>query len=555
MLGWIKSDGTGVTIDVADNDNSPTNEIELPSGGSSGQVLSTNGSGTYSWVAQTTDTMQPITISDGTGVTIDVADNDNSSTNEIELPSGGSNGQVLSTNGSGTYSWVNAGVDTDDQNLSLGTITGTMVPVNISDGTGVTINVADNDNSSTNEIQNLSSSVSGTNRTLNISGGGTGTTINVADNDNSSTNEIQNLSSAVSGTNRTINISGGGSGTTINVADNDNSSTNEIELPNGGNNGDILSTNGSGTYTWIAPPSGGGGCSAYGDGTAGNVTISSNTNWSNNPPSNGNYMFNNLTINSGRTLTVPSGTVIYCSGTFTNNGTINVNFGVPRARWGGNPDGGFGATNGLTFGQRIAFEKESFRSMHRFGAKGGANGATGGFTGPDLYGGAGGGTIVILASGGIVNSGTISATGEDGALSSGTQDRPGTGGGGGGLILLASDGNISNTGSINAKGGDGSDAGSSSNSLGGAGGGGGLIHLLCPNANAVGGTLNVNGGAIGSNNGSVDPNSFDSSGPGGAGAGDGGQGGRAFGSIVLAEPGAVGALLRSQIANPCNILD
>jgi len=110
-----------VTIDVADNDNSSTNEIELPIGGSSGQVLSTNGSGTYTWVNQPTDTdtddqnlglgtktgtMQPITISDGTGVTIDVADNDNSPTNEIELPSGGTDGQVLKTNGSGTYAWV-----------------------------------------------------------------------------------------------------------------------------------------------------------------------------------------------------------------------------------------------------------------------------------------------------------------------------------------------------------------------------------------------------------------------------------------------------------------
>jgi hypothetical protein len=58
----------------------------------------------------------------------------------------------------------------------------------------------------------------------------------VADNDNSSTNELQNLSSTSSGTNRTINISSG-TGTTIDVADNDNDQTNEgfigLRLVNG----------------------------------------------------------------------------------------------------------------------------------------------------------------------------------------------------------------------------------------------------------------------------------------------------------------------------------
>lgn len=87
---------------------------------------------------------------------------------------------------------------------------------------------ADADADATNEIQDLSSSVSGTNRTINISGG-TGTTISVADNDNDASNEIQDLSSSIAGTNRTINISGG-VGTTISVADNDNDSNNEIQV-------------------------------------------------------------------------------------------------------------------------------------------------------------------------------------------------------------------------------------------------------------------------------------------------------------------------------------
>jgi hypothetical protein len=119
-----------------------------------------------------------------------------------------------------------SGINTDAQNLSS-TIAGTQRTINISGGTGTTIDVADNDNSITNEIQNLTSAIAGTQRTINISSG-TGTTIDVADNDNSITNEIQNLTNTIVGTQRTINISGG-TGTTIDVADNDNSVTNEIQ--------------------------------------------------------------------------------------------------------------------------------------------------------------------------------------------------------------------------------------------------------------------------------------------------------------------------------------
>lgn len=144
----------------------------------------------------TSGTQRNLDITGGAGVVIDVADNDNSTTNEI-------------------------------QNLSSST-SGTNRTINISGGgTSTTINVADNDNSSSNEIQSLSSSATGTNRTVNISGS-TGTTFSIADNDNSATNELQDLSSSSSGTDRTITISGG-SGTTINVDDNDNNVTNEIQ--------------------------------------------------------------------------------------------------------------------------------------------------------------------------------------------------------------------------------------------------------------------------------------------------------------------------------------
>jgi len=117
--------------------------------------------------------------------------------------------------------------------------------------------VNDADNDPTNEIQNLTSTANGTNRTIEISGG-VATTIDIADNDSDSTNELQtlsmngnllelsnggtidlasflddtdtdnqNLSSTANGSDRTINISGG-TGTIISVADNDDDSSNEL---------------------------------------------------------------------------------------------------------------------------------------------------------------------------------------------------------------------------------------------------------------------------------------------------------------------------------------
>ncbi len=253
------SGGTGTTIDVADNDNDGTNEIQDLSLSGNNLTITNNGSATtidLSGYLDNTDaqnlsnttsgTNRTINISGGTGTTIDVADIDNDTLNEL-------------------------------QNLSS-TTSGTNRTINISSGTGTTIDVADNDNDGTNEIQdlslsgnnltitnngsattidlsgyldntdaqNLSNTTSGTNRTINISGG-TGTTIDVADNDNDANNEIQNLGSSASGTNRTITVSGGGSSTTIDVADNDNDGTNEIQDLSLSGNDLTITNNGSAT--------------------------------------------------------------------------------------------------------------------------------------------------------------------------------------------------------------------------------------------------------------------------------------------------------------------
>ena len=39
--------------EAADGDRDDTNEIELPGGGNTGDVLSTDGGGNYSWIANT----------------------------------------------------------------------------------------------------------------------------------------------------------------------------------------------------------------------------------------------------------------------------------------------------------------------------------------------------------------------------------------------------------------------------------------------------------------------------------------------------------------------
>ena len=76
-----------LTID-GDNAGAGTPYTLPAQDGTANQVMSTNGSGAVSWVTAP-------------------ADGDGDSTNEIELPVGGSNGQVLQTDGSGGYSWTN----------------------------------------------------------------------------------------------------------------------------------------------------------------------------------------------------------------------------------------------------------------------------------------------------------------------------------------------------------------------------------------------------------------------------------------------------------------
>ena len=278
------SNGTNVTFDVADNDNNSTNEIQTLSKTGATIALTSGGSislnddsntneiqnltytpGTNSLVisggntqiithtlgqvlTQSTDALTskitnlgaPTLASDAATKqyvdNLDAADLDKSITNEIQnlTYTPGTNSLAISGGNTQTITHTLGQVLTQSNDALTSKITNLGAPTLASDATTKqyvdNLDAADLDKSISNEIQNLGNTISGTQRTITISGG-TGTTIDVADNDNNSTNEIQNLGNTVSGTQRTITISGG-TGTTIDVADNDNSATNELQTLN-----------------------------------------------------------------------------------------------------------------------------------------------------------------------------------------------------------------------------------------------------------------------------------------------------------------------------------
>lgn len=295
----------------------------------------------------------------------------------------------------------------------------------------------------------------------------------------------------------------------------------------------------------------------YGDGSDGSRIISASETFDK-PVA----MYTDVVIKSGVTWSVPSGTVIRCSGTFINNGSIVVSKKavggavrgldssslMPVSR---SPHPGIShqaATNGEAGsssdsrsggeggGGLSPFEAASIRYPGLFG---------GGGAGAQLIGdGAkGGGSLVILAGGAIINNGSIIADGEDSLL--------GGGGGGGGVIVLASKGSIS-TGpgsSLLSRGGDGGRT--SASTAAGGGGGGGIIHLMAPSISTSGATISVAAGDAGQLDTGVSINKDLRLGGGGGGAsgGSGGKGASVFidDSLFPAFDGQVGQVLTSVV--------
>lgn len=303
----------------------------------------------------------------------------------------------------------------------------------------------------------------------------------------------------------------------------------------------------------------------YGNGSAGALSVPSTGTLFTNYATNGNYQFTNVTISSGATLTVQSGTIIRCTGTFLNQGTISVETGalgghnrtafssdilypamapavagislsIPMAgELGGGTNTRFGGNGaqGLTSARA--------RAILHPGNLGGGGGAT--VNSGSSGGGAGGGSFIVLAETAISNEGTITADGLAGDV--------GAGGGGGGVVILASPSSISQTGTINARGGAG--GGSSSYNGNGGGGGGGLVHLLSPSI-TLSGAIALTGG-LGNTSATAASNPIRAGGSGGgACAGGGGSGGNVYSSNSVEDGGngSVGLSITT-VADPTSL--
>jgi len=295
----------------------------------------------------------------------------------------------------------------------------------------------------------------------------------------------------------------------------------------------------------------------YGDGSAGNKTVTSGGTLA-----DANMQYNDFAVHSGATLTVPSGTVIRCTGSFTNNGTIQVETGAAGGvRSGADAstieEMSAGAHSGIST-QAAAASELGNNTASRTGGRGGRGmtevaaralrfvgpnaGGGGGCADPDnCEAGSGGGSLVILCDGPITNNGSISADGADSPLAGG--------GGGGGVLILASRTSVTNssTGTISADGGDG--AASDSDQGASGGGGGGVLHLIAPMvdndgyATAVGGLAGAPGAS-----GSVSDMLRAGGGSGGACGGNGGDGGavNSAGTPAAGENGSTGYVIISE---------
>ncbi len=265
----------------------------------------------------------------------------------------------------------------------------------------------------------------------------------------------------------------------------------------------------------------------YGNGSAGELHITANSSIT-----DPNLQYTNILVDVGVTLYVSSGTILRCSGTFRNRGTISVyksgagtssdsNSSTLAVISRNSPavgyvsrvamNGEYGTSSQDLVGGAYGSEYDlaTMRSILRPGPFGGGGGGGTYWSSDGAYGG---GSLTVLAAGSLSNEGLIAADGDDGYR--------GTGGAGGGIIILASKTSVSNTGTIQAKGGKGGD--SFSRAAAGGGGGGGIVHLLAPTITA--GTITLSGGAQGSSATAVTNPLRSAGGCGGASGGYGGYG-------------------------------
>ena len=308
----------------------------------------------------------------------------------------------------------------------------------------------------------------------------------------------------------------------------------------------------------------------YGDGSAGDLLVAAGgtDNWSLTPPTNTN--FQNVEIENGSSLIVPAGTIIRCTGSFVNRGTIIVmpngkggyrsyTDSDPSGTWSytgvpaspgdtgvSSQPGASGTADLLAYGYggsgiRRAVAASAFMGFRWGGGAG---------SGTRYAGSSGGGLLKVLCQGEVRNE----AGAEIRAKGFGSISLRGSGGGGGGIVVLASQQSVVNAGNIDVSGGVG---GLSSIDTGAGGGGGGGIAVLVAPQVTNSGTVDVSGGAAGSEStstGTATGMRYAGAG-GGASGGSGGHGTslNAGGVYTPATPGEDGYVLEIT-ANPATMM-
>lgn len=226
----------------------------------------------------------------------------------------------------------------------------------------------------------------------------------------------------------------------------------------------------------------------YGDGSDGDVTISSNTDLDR------DYFYANLTVEAGANLNT-FGFRLWVRGTLTNRGVISNNGDQlnPSGLLAGGQSGGAGVV-GVAAGN----DGNQFGS-HGFG---GAAGDGGGTTGPAA--GAGGVSnhdpilggiraLPMLTTGLMADGGGAGGGGGGGSgASNDAAATSGQGGHGGGVVLIACQILDNTLGVIEASGERGEDASGAGEAGGGGGGGGGLLIVVADEI--FQGTIQVLGG-------------------------------------------------------------
>jgi len=204
-------------------------------------------------------TVEQITITNGNNTTIDVADNDNDSTNEYNTNVNLDNTTLEITDNGGTLSQDLSALQSGSQDADADSTnelqdltsskSGKNVTVDITDGNSTFFNVTDSDSNVTNELQNLT--MVQNNDTVNwklSNGGGSGSFATGTDADN-----YADGLSVTGGTNKTITISRTGSlsdlTSSLSVADNDNDPTNEYNTNVSLNNNTLTISDNGGTLS------------------------------------------------------------------------------------------------------------------------------------------------------------------------------------------------------------------------------------------------------------------------------------------------------------------